>query len=278
MIRALLFAFALTAPAAAFAQAVADCRIQPAELNTKATLILKDFAAANGSLPDRMIVGSNIQITSAEENRPAGVRAVHEAFYRPLKDSTYAILPLPILGIEVTRDRHVLYVCARADTSSGTHDLTIYAMRGYHLDPSRLGTIFGDIFNAAEVKVTPVSVSAINLSQLNNGFLGIFRRIPLIGELIGLPQIPIQVIQQIAGRLTAEFAGLGVERIVLTEKYIELAVGIDLNDPSRARVTRRIDLKSASQLGPQSNETFSETVPAGDAVIYYDPRAQESVD
>ncbi len=230
---------------AALAQEPSDCRIPPSRLDATATLLLRDFASSDSSLPDRLVIGNSVRAASPEGGRPAGVRAVHEAFYRPLEDATYALLPLPIFGVKVTRSRHVLYACARADTGAGTRELTVYVMRGHHLDPSSLGTIFGDIFNDAEIKVAPVPVSPIDLAQLNESFLGIFRRIPLIGDLLKLPGIPIRMVQAIADRLTADFIGLGVERIVLTEKYIELAVGVDLSDPSRARKIRRIDLREA---------------------------------
>lgn len=268
----LIFAFP-----SANAQTGAECRIAPSQLNETATLVLRDFAEADGSLPDRMVIGNTVQVSSAEEGSPGGVRAVHEAFYRPLEDATYALLPLPLFGVEVTRDRHVLYLCGRTDTGRNVHDLTIYVMKGYHMDPSSLGTIFGNIFHAAEIKVTPVSVSPINISQLNNGFLGIFRRIPLIGQLLQLPQIPLAVAQAIAGRLTAEFAGLGVERIVLTETYLELAVGVDLNNPSQARKIRRIDLKKARNAGDQPSASSSTEAltpdDSGNSDIIYDPTA-----
>lgn len=267
MIRLLCALALLTCTSQAAARQLGDCRVPPSQLDTKATLILKDFAETDGSLPDRMVVGNSVQVASDGDNQPAGIRALHEAFYRPLEDATYALLPLPIFGLEITRDRHLLYVCGKADTGRDIHELTVYFMKGYHLDPTSLGTIFGNIFNAAEIKVAPVSISAINLSQLNNGFLGIFRRIPLIGELMQIPQIPVAVIQGIAGRLTSDFAGLGVERIVLTEKYIELAVGVDLNNPTRARKIRRIDLIKAQSAG-RAAEAARGGVPNMDRIIY----------
>ncbi|MCM2281546.1 MAG: hypothetical protein NDI61_06840 [Bdellovibrionaceae bacterium] len=254
-----------------------SCALKSTDLNAKSTLILKDFAESDGSLPDRMIIGNSIRLYSGDGETPGGMRAVQEAFYRPLKDATYAVLPLPILGVEVTRDRHVLYVCGRADMGAGAYEVTLYIMKGYHLDPSDLSTIFGNIFNAAEIKVAPVSISTINLAQLNNGILSIFNDIPIIRQLIRLPQIPILVAQAIATRLYSDFAGLGVERVILTEKYIELATGVDLENPTRARKIRRIDLKKAQALNNKLQRPFSpDSAPMEPNELVYDPSPANS--
>jgi hypothetical protein len=256
-----ILATAILTSQAAFAFSL-DCKVPPSRLNEKASLMVRNHATANppASLPDTQTFP--LRIDGFGEDSNGNVKVVHEAFYRPRENSALPLLHFPIiesqnsstisqkipaLNVNLTRERNVVYVCGRADTGKGIQELTIYFLRGYHLDPAGWWDIFENS-KSPQLKVSPETVSVIDVDQFQDEVLGPIKSIPGLGPILDIPALPFRVIQRIQEVVLGEFAGVGVERIVITKSYFELANGVDLNNPTRPpRLSKRFEFKSAAR-------------------------------
>lgn len=213
------------------------CSLQPSELNAFGTKVTKSIAAMKSSMPKNMLLQSEFEFETKQ-----GVNKFYgtfEGFFRPQNDDFFSIIPLPILGFDVTKDRIVLYVCAHYSEKKEESHLTIYFLRGYHLDPPKFGTFFGNLIYDPQLKVKPVPATLLGIGEIKMFFLQIFRYIPFVDVYFET----ISLVQRVLANLLGDVTGFGVERIELTEDFFRVSSGVDLNSPREARISKTFKLK-----------------------------------
>jgi hypothetical protein len=213
------------------------CSLQPNELNDFGTEVTKKIAALGSSMPKNIPLQSEFEFESKH-----GVKKFYgtfEGFFRPQNDDFFSVIPLPILGFDVTKDRIVLYVCAHYSDKKEESHVTIYFLRGYHLDPPGLGTFVGNLIYDPQLKVKPVPATLLGIGEIKMFFIQIFRYIPFVDVYFET----ISLVQRFVANLLGDVTGFGVERIELTENFFRVSSGVDLNSPREARISKTFKLK-----------------------------------
>lgn len=218
------------------------CDLHPSELNDLATKTAETFRSQKKSFPESLLITVKFEGTlSTEIPSPDNpLYGTVEGFYRPLEDAYYSVIPIPILGVALSRDKNVLYSCAHFDEDPQKTHLTIYMMRGSKLDPLSLGNILSQMSFNRKLEVKPLTASLLGVNEIRDRFLAITAWIPIFN----LGYQITDGLQSILANALGDFSGLGVERITLTMDYIEIASGVDLKNPRTARMIRTIRFKS----------------------------------
>lgn len=224
------------------------CKIQPNQLNEYATKLVKTVSSQDTSLPDNVPIQSDFEFSLI--NGKKRFTGTFEAFYRPAEDDFLSIIPVPILGFDVSRDRVVIYLCAYATEKKDDLHLTIYFLRGYHLDPMKMSNFFGNVVFDPSLKIKPVPASLLGISEFRKFFLKIFRYIPFVDIYFQT----FSMVQRVFANAFGDITGVGVERIELTQKFLRVSSGIDLNNPREALISRTFQLKPP-ELGPGADNT-----------------------
>jgi hypothetical protein len=235
----------------------ARCTLKPSQLDSIGTRLVKRYYDSGESVPNIMQLrtGLNIHISSKSNSvkansnnraktkaaaRPAitdeKIKFVYEAFIRPLNDEWYSIPVMPLVGVKMSRANDIAYLCATGDGQAGTEKLSIYFMHGVGLEQPTFGTFFGDMFRPTQIRVAPLGTSIVGLGQLPD----LLARIPIIRIIAAIPAAALGGIERLLEQSMAAFAGTGVERIVITPKGLELASGVDLENPENARILKYI--------------------------------------
>jgi hypothetical protein len=163
-----------------------------------------------------------------------------EGFYRPKKNGYYSLLPVPILGVELSRVRHVLYICAHVDNDPQKTHLTIYMMTGYRIDDLNIKNFLLDVLVGPSLEVKPAGLSLFGLTEIRKKVLFWLDWSPVFRFFYDA----LDGVQRIASNLIGDFTGVGVERITLTLDRLELAGGIDLKKPNeKPRLVKNIYFK-----------------------------------
>ncbi|MFS4459205.1 hypothetical protein [Bdellovibrio sp. HCB2-146] len=216
------------------------CKFHPKELNEKGTNMVKAFAARKQSVPESLPV-TPLQIEYAESNSGEETSQVAkgtlEGFYRPAEDDFYSLIPIPVLGIALSRERNMIYVCAHYDSMDPkkTH-VTVYMLRGYYLDPTSLGTVIGNLASGPRLEVKPLTAALVDINFIRKDFLHILKWIPFVD--VGLNAT--NGIQRLLVNMVGDFTGIGVERLTMTMDGVEIASGIDLKRPEKATIKKFI--------------------------------------
>jgi hypothetical protein len=87
-------------------------------------------------------------------------------------------------------------------------------------------------------------VKPLNLSVLTTGEVG--RALLPLARWLSIFEVGVKAmdgLQRLLTNILGDTFGLGVERIVITENSIELANGIDLKNPDKARIRKKIQIK-----------------------------------
>lgn len=229
------------------------CSLQPHQLNDFGSRVTKSIATAKASFPKKIPLQSEFEFETKQG--VAKFYGTFEGFFRPQNDDFFSIIPLPILGFDVTKDRIVIYVCANYSDKKEDSHLTIYFLRGYHLDPSRFGTYIGNAFNDPELKVQPVPATLLGIGEIKMFLLQIFRYIPFVDVYFE----SISLVQQFFANLLGDVTGFGVERIELTEDFLRVSSGVNLKSPREARIRRNFKLKRP-QLGTGATTVTPKTL------------------
>ncbi len=225
------------------------CRLQPSDLNNYGTRVTSILAARKESLPKTIPLQSNFQLKSKEGQ--AHYYGTFEGFFRPENDEFMSIIPVPILGFDISKDRIVLYVCAHYSTVPEESHLTVYFLRGYHIDPPKITNFVGDLFYSPSLKVKPVPATLLGIGEIKKLFIQVFRFIPFVD----LYFETFSVVQAFFANMLGDVTGFGVERIELTEKYVRVSSGVDLASPRNARISKVFSLKRP-ELGPAAGKSF----------------------
>ncbi|OYZ20094.1 MAG: hypothetical protein B7Y39_11250 [Bdellovibrio sp. 28-41-41] len=236
------------------------CQLQPSDLNNFGTKITKSIALKKVSMPKNIPLQSEFEFeTKGGVNKFYGT---FEGFFRLQNDDFFSLVPLPVLGFDATKDRIVVYICAHySEKKEGSH-LTIFFLRGYHLDPPKLSNFIGDFIYDPQLKVKPVPASLLGVGEVKTFFLRVFRYIPFVDVFFE----PFSLIQRFFANLLGDVTSLGVERIEITEDFFRVTSGVDLNSPREARISRTFKLKRPS-LGTGADSAQPKTLNGPDEEV-----------
>lgn len=227
------------------------CQFQPAQLNEVGTNLTKIVSEKKQSLPKNIPIQSEFEIES--KNGQIKYYGTFEGFFRPQSDDFFSVIPLPILGFDVSKDRVVVYVCAHYSEKPEESHLTIYFLRGYHIDSAKLGTFIGDLIHGPSLKVKAVPATLLGISEIRRFFLQIFRYIPFVD----LYFEGWSVIQRFFANFLGDVTGFGVERIELTDKFFRVSAGVNLLSPREALYSKTFQLKKPALGKAVKSGTFN---------------------
>ncbi len=218
------------------------CMLKPIQIDGYGSNLVKRVHAQNRSLPDSITIRSDFsgEINSFEDTSKNKTIGTIEGFYRPQIDDYYSVLPIPMFGVALSRDTQVLYICAHIDEDPNKTHFTVYMLRGYHLDKTKLGTIISNTLHGPGMKVKPATVSVLGLNEIRKELLFWMEWFPVFQwsfqAIVGLQRLLFDVI--------GDITELGIERITLTKDHVELAGDIDLNKPDKPGFVKIIPFKN----------------------------------
>ena len=215
------------------------CQLKPSQINEVGTRMVKSYADKKQSVPNSLVITADFETEfSSDKSNPANQYAMGtlEGFYRPTDDDFYSLIPIPVLGISLSRERNMVYLCAHFDQDPAKTHITVYMLRGYYLDPTNLSTVVGNITNGPSLKIKPLTAALVDLSRIRKEFLTFLKWIPLLD--VGLDAT--NGIQRILSNLLGDFTGIGVERLTMTNSGVEIATGVILQNPGKAVITKFI--------------------------------------
>lgn len=210
------------------------CQLKPDQINDVGTRMVKAYADKKQSVPDSLVITADFE-TVIGEDKPYAMGTL-EGFYRPKDDDFYSLIPIPVLGISLSRTRNMVYLCAHYDADPAKTHVTVYMLRGFHLDPTSVSTAIGNFANAPSLKIRPLTAALVDISRIRKEFLTFLKWIPLLD--VGLDAT--NGIQRILSNLLGDFTGVGVERLTMTAEGVEIATGVILNNPKKAVITKFI--------------------------------------
>lgn len=241
---------ALVVCAAAFAMGQSafalehGCAIHPSQIEGYGSYLVQRAASESRALQDSLVVRFFLGASVRSGGRTSNP-TIFEGYFRPLRDDLFSLLPVPLIGIQLSRTRDMFYVCANLSPSARETHVTIYMLKGYHLEDQRWITSIDEWFMAPQVRVAPMTVSLTALGAAGSLLEGSIGQIPLLGLIGRIPARGLQGLNGLFGRAVADFAGIGVERITITANSVEIASGVDLQNPANARVLRVIPFESS---------------------------------
>lgn len=239
------------------------CSLKPHELNAFGTKITSAVAKMKTSVPKNIPIQSEFEFEIKQGQRK--FYGTFEGFFRPQNDDFFSVVPVPILGFDVTKDRIVLYVCAHYSEKKEESHMTIYFLRGYHLDPPTFGTFLGNLIYDPQMKVKPVPASLLGIGEIKIFFLQIFRYIPFVDIYFEA----LSLVQQFFANILGDVTGFGVERIELTEDFLRVAAGVNLTSPREVRFNKTFKIKRP-ELGPAANESTKKSLTGSDEDVLRD--------
>ncbi len=221
------------------------CTLQPNELNNFGTKLVQSIQESKQSLPDNIEINTEIEgvySTTSESKTTASF----EGFFRPSESDFLSIVPeIPVLGFDIDKDRIVVYACAHIDIEPKKSHLTIYFLRGYHLDPISFSNFIGNVLFSPSMEVRPIPASILGISKFKKFFLQIFRFIPFSS----FPFDALGLVQTFFAKIFGDVTGFGVERVEVTQDYVKVSSGVDLKSPREALYRKTFNLKKP-RLGP----------------------------
>ncbi|MGE5085285.1 MAG: hypothetical protein ACM3MG_03230 [Bacillota bacterium] len=130
----------------------------------------------------------------------------YEAFVRPDNDGTFQVLPLPLFMVEMEKNRDSIYICAHVESKNPANmQILVYFLRNGQVKP-----------------VTPVPLP---LSEIKNLFWGPLRKTPFV--VVGIPVTITQKIQTLLVHIFGDLTRVGVDRVRITNKQLQLYSGGD---------------------------------------------------
>jgi hypothetical protein len=220
-----------------------ECRIQPRDIPVIGTRAIKAARADKASLDDSLLIQSNFsgRISDSESEGELTI----EGYFRPMANGFYPVLPLPLFGFEFSRAKDVIYVCAHITPDPAKQEITVYFLRGSQMDPPSIGTIFQDVFSKPEMQVRGKAPVLIPLGTISSGG-GLPDIIQLPFKIITFPLSVYEGVQGILAQIFGGMTGFSIDRLVLKDSTLEIASGVDLERPERARIKNVIDLKKVA--------------------------------
>lgn len=228
------------------------CKLQPHQINGYGTGIVEKVAQKNISLPEAIPLQTEFEVDYDSLNGN-NVYGTFEGFYRPSEDDFLSLTELPVLGFDVSKERIIVYICANYDPNPKKTHLTIYFLRGYHIDPTTFSNFWGDMINKPHMKIRPVPASLLGISKIKKFFLKIFRFIPFSSVYFDTWSL----VQRAIANLLGDVTGFGVERIEATAEYVKVSSGVNLDSPRESLYKKTFKIKKPD-LGPGAqNRSFA---------------------
>lgn len=221
-----------------------NCKLKPNQINSYGTAIVEKVAQKKMSLPEDIPLQTEFE-ADYDSKGESKFYGTFEGFYRPAEDDFISLTELPVLGFDVSKERIIIYVCANYDPNPKKTHLTIYFLRGYHIDPTTFSNFWGDVIQKPHMKIRPVPASLLGISKIKQFFLRIFRFIPFSSNFFDSWSLLQRLIAQSVGDIT----GFGVERIEATEDYFKVSSGVNLDSPRESIYKKTFKLKKPD-LGP----------------------------
>jgi hypothetical protein len=213
------------------------CQLKPSEINDVGTRMVKAYSDKGQSVPDSLVIASEFEAeVSSDPASNKYAMGTLEGFYRPVDDDFYSLIPIPVLGVALSRDRNMVYLCAHFDKDPAKTHITVYMLRGFKLDPTTLSTVVGNAANGPSLKIRPLTAALVDITRIRKEFLSFLKWIPLLD--VGLEAT--NGIQRILSNLLGDFTGVGVERLTMTTEGVEIATGVILQNPGKAVITKFI--------------------------------------
>lgn len=225
------------------------CSLNAKNINEVGTKIVRDLKEKKEALPENIPL--QFDFDSEFTNKSIKMNGTMEGFFRPAEDDFYSIIPIPFIGFDISRDRVVIYACIHIDEDPSKTHLTLYFMRGYHIDPLSWSNFVGDLVNQPELKIRAVPASLIGISEFKKFLFRIFRYIPFSN----LPFDALGVIQRTIANTLGDLTGFGVERIEVTTDFIRISSGVNLDNPSEVLFKKTFSIEQPeSETGADSIE------------------------
>lgn len=228
-----------------------NCKLKPNEINSYGTSIVEKIAKKKMSLPENIPLQTEFEADFDSVNG-SKFYGTFEGFYRPSEDDFISLTELPVLGFDVSKERIIVYVCANFDPNPKKTHLTIYFLRGYHIDPTTFSNFWGDMLYKPHMKIRPVPASLLGISKIKMFFLRIFRFIPFSSNFFDTWSLLQRFIAESVGDIT----GFGVERIEITQEYFKVSSGVNLDSPRESIYKKTFKLKKP-ELGPGTESNSS---------------------
>lgn len=206
------------------------CSLRGQSILDKATEIKNDHEA----FPEAYL--SQIELDLNLSNEGSTYSGVAEGFYRPERSQVFSIVPETIIGVELNKKSHLVYVCAQVDADKNfSIDLFFLGIKP-HMDDMIPTLDF--LMQRDQVKISPLQIRALNFdSGSDNKILNFFK-------VLLLPYyFQIKLFNQFANIFTGTF-GVEIERVKIVNNIVEVSGGINMKNPDKPRFFKRIDLKS----------------------------------
>lgn len=206
------------------------CSLQGQEILDKANSIKsehKDF-------PDSYM--NQIELSLNFSNLGTTYSGVVEGFYRPEKTQTFSVVPETIIGVELNKKSHLVYVCAQVDPNTN-YSIDIFFL-GIKPHMDNIIPTLDFLLQNDKIKVSPLQIRVLNLDADSDNKIINFLK------LVFLPYyLQIKLFNQFANLFTGTF-GVKIERVKIVNNIIEISGGINMQNPDKPRFFKRIDLNS----------------------------------
>lgn len=240
LLNVFLLMLLISAQARAFEQ---GCSLRPNQLNEFGNNLVTSFHSQKKPLPEVLLLETSFE---GEFSSKDGLRATadFEGFFRPSEDEFLSLTPLPIFGLDLSRERIVVYICAHLDPNPKNTHLTLYFLRGYHLSSVNFANFWGDLFHKPSLKVAAIPASLFGTSVIKRYFLKIFKYIPFASSLFDTAGS----VQRFFANLFGDLTGLGVERVEMTPEIVTVASGVNLDSPRKVKIQKSFKIEDGSPL------------------------------
>jgi hypothetical protein len=146
----------------------------------------------------------------------------YEVFIRPETDGVFQVLPVPLFVVRLEKAHDIIYVCAHLDSDHPSNtEILVYFLR--------------------DRKIKPISPMPLPLTEIKNLFWGPLRHTPL--AVIGVPVSVGAKLQEVLVHIFSDVTRIGVDRVRVTSKELQLFSGGDPGQFDRAVVKKIIPLK-----------------------------------
>lgn len=161
---------------------------------------------------------------------------VAEGFYRPEKSQVFSIVPETIIGVELNKKSHLVYVCAQVDSASN-YSIDIFFL-GIKPHMNDIIPTLDFLLQRDQVKISPLQIRTLNLDADSDNKIINFLKVLILPY-----YLQIKLFDQFANLFTGTF-GVKVERVKIINSIVEISGGINMKNPDSPRFFKRIDLKS----------------------------------
>jgi hypothetical protein len=221
-----------------------QCTLKPSQLGPVATKILRNYRKAGLNYPGSSVIRSDMEVNFTNQEGGNQITATYEAFVRIEKNGRFSAIPIPLITVDLSRERDIVYICAHVEPDTKKNFFVVYFLTGYNLGKFSFRSMLGDFFFNS-VKVSPVTFSPISFDMVEGALEGLQKYLPF--KIIFFPiktglELASQAQRLMMSPLKKIFP-IGVERIVMTDTEVILSTGVNLQSPKESTVDYRINLK-----------------------------------